>query len=129
MRKGKFWKIVLPFLLTVGFGVYTADLFVSKYKPQIYSAVVKHEPIFIKKPIPSLTEEARVNKIEGTVSLRLEFDESGRVRKVETLQGLPFGLTENAIEAAYGTEVEPFRFLNRKISFTTQINYNFKASK
>jgi len=129
MRNKIFWKIILPFLIAVCSGIFIANLFISRYKPQIYSAVLKHELIFVKKPIPEFTEEAVINKIEGTVTLKLVFDESGKVKEIETVKGLPFGLTEKAIEAAKETEVEPLKFLDRNFSFTTQVNYNFKASK
>ena len=129
MRNKKFWKVILPFIITICFGIFIANLFLSSYKSPIYNVVLKNNLVFTKKPIPTLTEEARINKIEGTVTLKLEFNEEGKVRKVETLNGLPYGLTEKAITAALETEVEPLRFLDRNYSFTTQINYNFTARK
>ena len=46
------------------------------------------------------SEEARMNKIEGTVVLSVVFNVSGRISDIRTIAGLPYVLTENAIEAA-----------------------------
>jgi len=53
------------------------------------------------------TQEAIDNRVEGPVRLRLTLDSIGNVTKVELLEGLGFGLDENAIKAAEQFVFEP----------------------
>jgi TonB family protein len=70
------------------------------------------------------TESARANGIEGTVTLRVTFLASGGIGSITTLKGLPYGLTEQAINAAKALEFEPEkvngipRTTSRPVSFT-----------
>jgi TonB family protein len=45
------------------------------------------------------TEEARQNKAQGEVILKVVYQRDGRIGQIEVEQGLPDGLTESAIEA------------------------------
>lgn len=53
------------------------------------------------------TQEAIDNRVEGAVKLRLTLDAQGNVTKVEVLEGLGFGLDENAVAAAEKFLFEP----------------------
>jgi len=53
------------------------------------------------------SEEARMNKIEGTVVLSVVFNVSGRISDVRTIAGLPYVLTENAIAATLKIRFQP----------------------
>ncbi len=124
-----FWKKVVPFGLTIIIGITIVGFIASyNYKSNIYSIVVKQQPIFLIKPIPKWTYEAKTNKVEGIVSLQVTFDELGKFKNVEVLQGLPFDLTESAIEAARETEIEAYKFSDNKVSISTTINYRFKLN-
>jgi len=125
-----FWKRIIPFALTCALGLCVVSWMISTYyKPQIYSIVLKGEPVFLKKPNPSYTEEAIKNKTEGKVTLNLKFNKLGKVENVEVIEGLPDGLTERTVEAAREIEVEPLKFLDQSHAFYATINYNFKIGK
>jgi protein TonB len=53
------------------------------------------------------TEDARRAAIEGTVILDVVISETGRVRDVHVVSGLPHGLTEAAIAAVKGCRYSP----------------------
>src|SRR5262249_41584175 len=52
------------------------------------------------KPRPEYSEDARRMKIEGEVSLRVLFAATGRVRVLNLVHGLGYGLDEKAFQAA-----------------------------
>jgi len=60
----------------------------------------------ISKQKAEYTAEARSTGIQGTVTLRVTFLASGGIGSITTVRGLPFGLTEQAIEAARKIEFE-----------------------
>jgi TonB family protein len=82
-------------------------------------------PRITRKPQPEYTEEARRRQIQGTVLLRALFDSSGEVKNVCWVSGLPYGLTENAIKAAYRITFEPVIKNGRPVSVTSFVEYNF----
>jgi TonB family protein len=78
------------------------------------------------KPQPEYTEEARRHEISGTVLLRAVFHSSGKVRDVCWVSSLPYGLTENAIKAAYQIRFEPLERDGRPLSVAMLVEYNFQ---
>ncbi|HXF06748.1 MAG TPA: energy transducer TonB [Blastocatellia bacterium] len=66
-------------------------------------------PIITFKPRPEWTEEARRNRIQGTVELSATFGADGVVRNIRVLKGLGYGLDEKAIEAAKMIKFIPAR--------------------
>jgi TonB family protein len=62
---------------------------------------VDQQPILLNNPVPRYTEEARKNKIQGTVTARVLIGADGSVKQVRIVRGLPDGLDEQAIQAAY----------------------------
>jgi TonB family protein len=77
----------------------TEDVFSAK--------MVDTRVIFRSKPKPGYTLEARRNRKQGFVILKLALSGSGTISRVRVLRGLPFGLTENAIRAACKLEFNP----------------------
>jgi hypothetical protein len=57
--------------------------------------------------------------------LRALFHSSGKVQDVCWVSSLPYGLTENAIKAAYKIVFEPVEKDGQPISVTSFIQYNF----
>ena len=68
---------------------------------------ITQELKIISKPRPGYTDSARLNNIEGTVVLNVTFLASGQIGRVEPLERLPDGLTEQAIAAAKRISFEP----------------------
>lgn len=79
----------------------------------------------ISRAEPSYTEEARENLVEGTVVLRAVFSASGEVTNIRLMSGLPYGLTDRAIEAARQIRFSPAVKDGRAVSQYIQIEYNF----
>lgn len=71
------------------------------------------------------TAEARENGIEGSVTLRVAFLASGGIGSITTIKGLPFGLTERAIEAARKLRFEPEKVDGRPRTTTRPVSFTF----
>lgn len=79
----------------------------------------------LAKPEPRYSEEARRAQITGTVVLRVVFSADGLIRHILVIRGLPFGLTERAIEAARGIRFTPATIDGVPVSMFVQLEYNF----
>jgi TonB family protein len=79
----------------------------------------------LSKPEPQYTEEARKNQITGTVVLKVVFASSGQVTNIQTMRGLPYGLTEKAIAAARQIKFTPATKDGHQVSMWMQLEYNF----
>ena len=86
---------------------------------------VETKPRLVKKPDPTYTEEARGAQITGTVILRCIFAADGTVRNIRLVSGLPYGLTEKAIEAARKIKFIPATKDGKNVSMWMQLEYNF----
>ncbi len=64
-------------------------------------------PVATKQVDPDYSELARRNRTSGLVILQLHIEKSGRVSHIETLKGLPDGVTTAAIEATRHWEFKP----------------------
>jgi TonB family protein len=82
-------------------------------------------PIIKVKPQVKYTKAALRHEVQGTVVLRVVLHSSGQVREVCVVQGLPYGLTKRAVDAAYRIEFEPALKEGRPVSFTMQMEYEF----
>lgn len=91
------------------------------YKPSEVSSKAR----IISRPKPVYTEEARNHKVSGTVVLRAIFRSDGGVTDIRTVSGLPYGLTERAVEAAKKIKFRPATVEGRPVSQYIQIEYNF----
>jgi TonB family protein len=79
----------------------------------------------ISKPEPVYTEEARRNQITGTVVLKVVFSAGGTVQDIRVVSGLPYGLTERAIDAAKNIRFIPATKDGVAVSMWIQLEYNF----
>jgi TonB family protein len=79
----------------------------------------------IKKPEPMYTERARGKQITGTVVLKCIFAADGKVTNIRVIEGLPYGLTERAIEAARKIQFVPATKDGKNVSMWMQLEYNF----
>lgn len=95
-----------------------------------YSRIFRNSEVtskakLLSKPEPQYTEDARKNQITGTVVLKVVFASSGQVTNIQTIKGLPNGLTEKAIAAARQIRFEPATKDGHKVSMWMQLEYNF----
>lgn len=65
------------------------------------------QPSVLYKEEPRYTEEAKDDKIEGTVTLQLEITAEGRPENIRVKQSLGHGLDENAIAAVQNWRFKP----------------------
>ena len=78
---------------------------------------VDSRPIPLNRPQPLYTEEARKNKIQGTVRVRILVGADGRVKKASITAGLPDGLNEMAIQAVYKMQFKPAMKSGQPVAF------------
>jgi TonB family protein len=80
------------------------------------------------KPTPEYTDEARNARIEGTVSLELEFAAAGDVRVLRVVRGLGHGLDEAAERAALGIRFKPAQSAGRPVDSRATVHITFRLS-
>lgn len=73
------------------------------------SRTVATKAVIHNRPRPNYTEQARQNKTQGNVVVKVLLGASGRVKSASVVRGLPDGLNEKAIEAAYQLAFTPAR--------------------
>ena len=79
----------------------------------------------LTKPEPRYTADARKNNISGTVILKVIFAKTGEVKNIRVASGLPYGLTEEAINAARQIKFTPAMIDGTPVSMWMQLEYNF----
>jgi len=77
---------------------------------------------------PGYTEEARKNNIQGIVTLRVLVGADGAVKRVMITRGLPDGLDERAIAAAYQARFKPAMKDGQPVEYWVglQMEFNLK---
>jgi TonB family protein len=74
---------------------------------------------------PSYTDLARMNGITGIVRFRVLIGADGTIKKAKLISGLPFGLTEQAIEALKKLKVEAGINDGKPVDYWLPIQYSF----
>ncbi|HWV95224.1 MAG TPA: energy transducer TonB [Vicinamibacterales bacterium] len=80
------------------------------------------------KPTPEYTDEARSARIEGTVSLELEFTAAGDVRVLRVVRGLGHGLDEAAQLAALRIRFKPAQSDSGPVDSRATVHITFRLS-
>jgi TonB family protein len=80
------------------------------------------------KPTPEYTDEARSARIEGTVSLELEFTAAGDVRVLRVVRGLGHGLDEAAQRAALRIRFKPAQSDSGPVDSRATVHITFRLS-
>jgi TonB family protein len=80
------------------------------------------------KPTPEYTDEARSARIEGTVSLELEFTAAGDVRVLRVVRGLGHGLDEAAQRAALRIRFKPAQSDGQPVDSRATVHITFRLS-
>ena len=80
------------------------------------------------KPTPEYTDEARSARIEGTVSLELEFTAAGDVRVLRVVRGLGHGLDEAAQRAALRMRFKPAQSDGQPVDSRATVHITFRLS-
>lgn len=82
----------------------------------------------IEKPKPSYTEEGRKRGVEGEVRLEVQFSADGHVRVLRVLQGLGFGLDEQALHCAEHIRFKPATHSGQPIDSTAVVHIVFELA-
>ena len=90
-------------------------------------AEVTTRALITYKPEPSFTEKAREKNVDGVVRLRAVLASDGRIKHILVIKGLPYGLTENAVEAARQIRFTPATLEGRPVSQFVILEYNFNV--
>ena len=80
------------------------------------------------KPSPEYTDEARSARIEGTVTLDLEFTAAGDVHVLRVVRGLGHGLDEAAERAALRIRFKPAQSDGRAVDSRATVHITFRLS-
>ena len=80
------------------------------------------------KPTPEYTDDARSARIEGTVSLELEFTAAGDVRVLRVVRGLGHGLDEAAQRAALRIRFKPAQSDAGPVDSRATVHITFRLS-
>ncbi len=83
-------------------------------------------PVLTYKVEPEYSEEARKAKYQGTVSLYVEVDPTGKASHVRVLHGLGLGLDEKAIEAVRKWVFKPGLKDGKPVTVAAMIEVNFR---
>lgn len=91
------------------------------------TGAVKTNPTLrlLSVPRPAYTNAARFYDVSGSVDLRITFLSSGQIGSISRMKKLPFGLTEQAIEAAKRIQFEPAHSNGNPITVTKILQYTF----
>jgi outer membrane biosynthesis protein TonB len=80
-------------------------------------------------PYAPHTDEAYSHQVYGTVKLRVEFKDDGTIGEIETVEGMPYGLTEEAREAAKGILFTPATIDGTPVTSRKVVEFDFMAHR
>lgn len=83
-------------------------------------------PVLVYKKEPEYSEEARKAKYQGTVTLYVEVDTSGKATNIRVLHSLGLGLDEKAIEAVKQWKFRPGMKDGKPVPVAASIEVNFR---
>ena len=90
---------------------------------------VDRRPVLLNQPQPFYTEMARTNKVQGVVRVKVLVDANGSVKEVVVVRGLPDGLNEQAIRAAYQMRFRPAVKNGQPVSYwlnSVEVEFNLR---
>lgn len=101
---------------------------IDESKEAIYkTADVSKKARVLKFKQPSYTERAEQNETQGNVRLRVILHKSGEVRDIQVLNGLPNGLTDEAIKLAKAIQFTPAMKNGRPVSQYAILTFPFRV--
>ncbi len=98
--------------------------------PDGSAKTVDARPVLLNRPQPLYTEEARKNKVQGTVRVRILVGGDGRVKRASIITGLPDGLNEMALQAAHRMQFKPAMKDGQPIAYwLNNVLFKFRIDK
>ena len=96
----------------------------SRHKSYVQSTAV----VPVSEPNTKYTREAWERGVTGVVRLRVTFHADGYISNVETVEGLPYGLTEEAVKVAWQKKFIPATENGKPVSVTQEVDYIFSLN-
>jgi TonB family protein len=87
------------------------------------------KPTVLRKEKAEYTPEARAKGVEGTVVLSVVFAADGQLRVLRVLRGMPYGLSNQAINAAYRMLFHPAMKDGVPVNVRGNIGFDFKLDQ
>jgi TonB family protein len=115
--------------MSSGFGNGAIDALSAGNHPKAVHAPANgtNAPVEITfKPKPDYTDEGRKQKINGEVRLEVLFQSDGRVHVTRVLQGLGYGLDEQAVKAAEQIKFKPALHEGQPVDSTALVRIIFE---
>jgi TonB family protein len=98
----------------------------THFSPYKESDVSPDKPLkILAQPRAEYTDEGRFNNVTGIVRLRIEFLSNGKLGKIVIISGLPYGLTNQALEAAKNIKFEPKTENGKYVATSKIVEYRF----
>jgi TonB family protein len=91
----------------------------------IYPMTVSLRPTILYREKARYTQEAKDNRIAGTVVLSVVFGVDSQLRDIKVVRGLPDGLTEKAIEAAKKIRFSPAKADGQSVAVRGTLEFAF----
>jgi hypothetical protein len=89
---------------------------------------VSQAAIITFKAEPMFTDKARKKKAHGTVEMRAIFKSTGELKVLNVLKRLPYGLTEQALDAAPRLKFTPALLDGKPVSQIILLQYSFNRN-
>jgi len=128
MRNAAFLSLIILVTFNASAAAQSSDqaVAVKECSGRIYEPKeVTVRPKFGQRPPPSLTPEAIEHNVRGLVILSAVLCRNGRVTDIQVIKGLPFGITEKAIEAARQINFTPAEKDGETVSEVIRLEYEF----
>ena len=93
--------------------------------PSIPIVTADLRPTILYREKAKYTQEARNNGVQGTVVLHIVFNANGKITDIKVIRGLPYGLNENAIDAAKKIRFKPAMKDGKPISVRGSVEFSF----
>src|SRR4029450_3073118 len=77
------------------------------------------------RPVPSMTQEALGHDVHGRLVLEAILCRTGEVTDVKVLEGLPYGMTEKAVEAVLNLKFIPAEMNWHTVSQKVRFEFSF----
>ena len=96
------------------------------YSGPIYQMDASLRPKITYREKAQYTQEARDNNVEGTVALNVVFGVDGHVSVLSVIKELPYGLTQEAVEATKKIRFEPAMVDGKSVNVRGTLEFTFK---
>ena len=101
----------------------------AKSPPAVATQSVFTRPVPLNSPEPSYTTKAQKNGVEGTSNIRVLVGEDGTVKRARILTGLPYGLSYQALDAAYQLRFKPATKDGKPVAIWQTIEIEFRLRR